>query len=84
MAGFIALVEGHIDQLYVDPSHQRCGIGSTLLDRALESSGGPVTLHVFEGNKPARRFYEQHGFQGRDRWMNTEERAIDLLYVRDG
>ena len=84
MAGFIALVEGHIDQLYVDPSHQRCGIGSTLLERALESSAGPVTLHVFEENEPARRFYEQHGFQGRDRWMNTEERAIDLLYVRDG
>jgi ribosomal protein S18 acetylase RimI-like enzyme len=45
MAGFIALVERHIDQLYVDPSHQRCGIGSTLLDRALESSAAPVTLH---------------------------------------
>ena len=84
MAGFIALVEGHIDQLYVDPSHQRCGIGSTLLDRALESSAGPVTLHVFEENGLARRFYEQHGFQGRDRWMNTEEGAIDLLYVREG
>jgi ribosomal protein S18 acetylase RimI-like enzyme len=84
MAGFIALIDRHVDQLYVDPSHQRCGIGSALLDRAIESSPGRIMLHVFEENAPARAFYEKHGFQGRDRWMNAEEGAIDLLYVREG
>src|SRR6478672_6939419 len=34
MTGFIALTDQHIDQLYVDPSRQRCGIGSSLLDQA--------------------------------------------------
>jgi ribosomal protein S18 acetylase RimI-like enzyme len=82
MAGFIALTDRHIDQLYVDPSFQRAGIGSALLDRALESSPGQVTLHVFEENAPARAFYEKRGFAGRGRWLNTEEGAIDLLYVR--
>ena len=82
LAGFIALTDRHIDQLYVDPSFQRRGVGSTLIDRALESSPGQVTLHVFEENAPARAFYEKHGFAGRDRWMNEQEGAIDLLYVR--
>src|SRR3981189_3312264 len=57
MAGFIALIDRHVDQLYVDPSHQRCGIGSALLDRAIESSPGRIMLHVFEENAPARAFY---------------------------
>jgi ribosomal protein S18 acetylase RimI-like enzyme len=82
MAGFIALTDRHVDQLYVDPSFQRAGVGSRLMERALESSPGPVTLHVFEENAPARAFYEKHGFAGHDRWMNQEEGVIDLLYVR--
>jgi ribosomal protein S18 acetylase RimI-like enzyme len=82
MAGFIALTGRHVDQLYIDPSFQRAGIGSALLDRALASSPGQVTLHVFEENAPARAFYQKHGFAGRDRWLNEEEGAIDLLYVR--
>ena len=83
MAGFIALRDRHIDQLYVDPAHQRRGIGSLLLDQAIKSVPGRITLDVFEKNLGARAFYEKHGFSERDRWMNTEEGAIDLLYVRE-
>jgi ribosomal protein S18 acetylase RimI-like enzyme len=78
------MIEAHIDQLYVDPSHQRCGIGSLLLDQAIASAPGRTTLHVFEDNQSARAFYEKHGFRERDRWMNTEQGAIDLLYVWEG
>ena len=83
MMGFIALTDRHIDQLYVDPSYQRRGVGSSLLDRALGNASGQATLHVFEANGSARAFYEKHGFRQQDRWMNTEEGAIDLLYVRE-
>ena len=83
MAGFIALTDQHVDQLYVDPSRQRGGIGSSLLDQALKISPGRLTLHVFEENRSARAFYERHGFQERGRRMNTEEGRIDLLYVRE-
>jgi ribosomal protein S18 acetylase RimI-like enzyme len=83
MAGFIALADRHVDQLYVDPSRQRSGIGSLLLDQALKRSLGRTTLHVFEDNLNARAFYEKHGFRQHDRWMNAEEGAIDLLYVRE-
>ena len=83
MAGFIALKDQHVDQLYVDPSLQRAGIGSALLRAALDAAPGRITLDVFEENVSARAFYEKHGFQARDRWLNEEEGAIDLLYVRD-
>jgi ribosomal protein S18 acetylase RimI-like enzyme len=83
MAGFIALKDRHIDQLYVDPSQQRAGVGSALLAQALNAVSGRITLDVFEGNLGARAFYEKHGFVARDRWMNEEEGAIDLLYARE-
>jgi ribosomal protein S18 acetylase RimI-like enzyme len=84
MAGFIALRGSHIDQLYVDPAHQRRGIGSLLLDQAVDTTLGRITLDVFEENIGARAFYGKHGFSERDRWMNEQEGAIDLLYVREG
>jgi ribosomal protein S18 acetylase RimI-like enzyme len=83
LAGFIALRDRHIDQLYVDPSCQRGGAGSALLERALASAPGRITLDVFEDNLGARAFYEKHGFREHGRWMNAEEGAIDLLYVRE-
>jgi ribosomal protein S18 acetylase RimI-like enzyme len=83
IAGFIAMKDRHIDQLFVDPSSQRRGIGSALLSQALQSVPGRITLDVFEENRGARAFYEKHGFRPRDRWMNEQEGAIDLLYVRD-
>jgi GNAT superfamily N-acetyltransferase len=83
MAGFIALTDRHVDQLYVDPSRQRGGAGSALLERALANAPGRITLDVFEENLGARAFYEKHGFRARHRWMNEEEGAIDLLYVRE-
>jgi len=73
MAGFIALSDRHVDQLFIDPLYQRCGIGSALLVQALKSAPGRTTLHVFE----------RHGFCQRDHWMNMEAGAIDLLYVRE-
>src|SRR6478609_4214638 len=79
MAGFIALKDRHVDQLYVDPSRHRCGAGSALLERAIASAPGRITLDVFEQNFVARSFYAKHGFHERDRWMNEEEGAIDLL-----
>jgi ribosomal protein S18 acetylase RimI-like enzyme len=83
LVGFIAMIGGHVDQLYVDPSHQRSGTGSVLLAEALKAVPGRITLDVFEENASARAFYEKHGFQARDRWMNEAEGAIDLLYIRE-
>lgn len=83
IAGYIALRDRHIDQLFIDPAAQQAGIGSALLNLAIRQFPGKLTLDVFEANKAARVFYEKHGFKMRDRWMNAEEGVMDLLYVRD-
>ena len=83
MTGFIALIDRHVDQLFIDPVHQGSGVGSMLLASAIKNQPGRLTLDVFEENRSARAFYEKHGFEERDRWMNEEEGAIDLRYVRE-
>ena len=49
--------------LYVEPSCRFSGIGSALLVEGFARMPQPAqALWVLEGNAPARRFYERHGF----------------------
>jgi len=78
--GFIAFSDGWINHLYVLPSHQRLGIGSLLLDKAMHSYKA-LRLWTFERNDLACRFYEKHGFSVIDRTdgEGNEEQEPDLL-----
>jgi GNAT superfamily N-acetyltransferase len=78
--GFITMTSGLVDQLFVHPDAQRQGVGSALLKLALRRGIRPVTLHVFEKNTSARRFYERSGFKEADRWFNEQDQAEELLY----
>lgn len=51
-----------IDQLYVEPGHTGCGIGSQLVDLAKRQRPSMLKLWTFEANVRAQRFYEHHGF----------------------
>jgi ribosomal protein S18 acetylase RimI-like enzyme len=77
---FVAMIGGHIDQLFVRPENQTQGIGRALLDAALSRGIRPATLNVFEDNLPARRFYDRYGFVEVRRWLNEQDRAVELLY----
>ncbi len=61
---------GEVEMIAVAPSHQRVGIASRLLDRAVaEVSARGVPLAVIatggdDGHAPARALYERHGFTG--------------------
>ena len=63
ITGFIALHESYIDRLYVHPRHQRQGVGSRLLERALSLSSSGLELHTHQKNLEACAFYEKHGFR---------------------
>lgn len=82
--GFLALHDGWVEHLYVHPDAQGRGVGSLLLDAAVQRSPGPLQLYVFTRNTPARRFYERAGFhlveQGDG--SGNEEREPDCLYRR--
>lgn len=83
VAGFIVMRGSHIDQFFVDPPGQGRGHGSALFAAALERGLRPLTLDVFEENRPARRFYERRGFREVGRWFNEQDRAVQLRYALD-
>ena len=57
---------GIVMALYVDPPAQGAGVGTALLDAALESMRAEglssAVLWVFRENERARRFYARHGW----------------------
>jgi GNAT superfamily N-acetyltransferase len=82
LAGIIAFRDGWIDQLYVLPTTQRCGIGTELLGVA-KSKFARLQLWTFQRNAQARRFYEARGFvlvEETDGSRN-EEREPDARYL---
>ena len=85
VVGYLALTFGYsleyggrdafIDEVYVDRSHRRSGIGRQLLDRALEICTAEqvraLHLEVEEGNLPARTLYGRGGFEEHERILMT-------------
>lgn len=82
LTGFCALRQGWIDHLYVHPAHQRAGIGTALLRKAMEENE-TLQLWTFQRNAGARAFYVANDFScvrttnGED----NEEREPDALYA---
>jgi putative acetyltransferase len=83
VAGYLAATGAHVDQLFVDPDHQRAGIGRRLLAAMLARGLRPATLQVFALNAPARRFYDSFGFRPTAECWNPEDGALELLYRLD-
>ena len=61
--GLLALDEGFIEQLYVDPPAWRTGVGSELLAHAMQLFPSGLSLYTHQKNQRARAFYERHGFR---------------------
>lgn len=61
-AGFMAIENDFIDQLYIHPDFQRRGLGARLLEFARERSPRHLWLYTLQINLNARAFYEKHGF----------------------
>lgn len=66
LSGFIGLADGKIEMLFVDAGRQGEGIGSMLIDFAMQS--GAAQVDVNEQNSHATAFYISKGFKvvGRD------------------
>jgi len=67
-----------LDELYVAPQHRGHGLGSAIIHRVLVDAVGigvsAIEINVDEGDVDAQRFYERHGFRGKD--PDTNERAF--------
>lgn len=71
-----------IDQLYLAPDAVGQGIGSQLLQTAMEKLNHPIRLYTFQQNHGARKFYERHGFReiSRSDGSDNEEKCPDILF----
>ncbi|MFD0413650.1 GNAT family N-acetyltransferase [Streptomyces sp. NPDC127108] len=72
-----------LSQLYLAPEWRGRGIGDRFVALAKEQAPTGLTLHTFQVNEPAHRFYERHGFTA-DSWTDgadNEEREPDVRYV---
>ena len=63
VCAFLAMRGSYLDRLYVDPGHQRRGIGRILMDEAFRASPSGIELHTHQENRAARAFYEGLGFR---------------------
>lgn len=103
LVGFVQFGDVHLDvagasgddqelrRLYVQTDLQNQGIGSLLLQAALDhprlKRAGRIFLDVWEHNHGARRFYERYGFRviGAQHFQveSGAETSLDLIMVRD-
>ena len=83
VVGVLALSEGWLDQLYLDPHWRGRGIGDRLVELAKERQPAGLQLWTFQVNGPAQRFYERHGFVAVERTdgATNQEREPDVRYV---
>lgn len=80
VVGMMALEDGDIDQLYLDPQWRGRGIGGLLIDHAKLRRPAGLGLWTFQVNGPAVRFYARHGFVEvlRTDGARNEEREPDV------
>lgn len=83
--GFCALQGDILAALFVDPENHNQGVGSALLDKAMECSGGRLEVCVYERNSDAVAFYQRHGFVQID--LRTDMRSghveLVMLHMRE-
>lgn len=80
VVGMMALGDGWISQLYLDPRWRGHGIGERLVALAKREHPEGLQLWAFQVNEPARRFYRRHGFVEVELTdgENNEEREPDV------
>jgi ribosomal protein S18 acetylase RimI-like enzyme len=63
VVGFVAFTEDELAWLYVQPDHQRRGVGRSLAKFALtQMTQEEKSVEVLFGNEPARKLYRSIGF----------------------
>lgn len=78
-----------IERIYVSSEFQGCGLGSALMNLALETASerkkGYVWLGVWENNKKALEFYGKNGFRkiGEHLFVMGDDAQTDYIMRRD-
>lgn len=83
VVGILVLGDAELEQLYLDPPWRGRGLGDRFMAVAKRRRPDGLGLWTFQINRPARRFYERHGFVAVERTdgRGNEEREPDVRYV---
>lgn len=83
VVGLLVLNGQELKQLYLDPDWRGRGLGDRLMDLAKRQHPDGLSLWTFQVNRPARRFYERHGFTEAERTdgERNDECEPDVRYV---
>ncbi len=84
LMGYVAVVEGKVEMLFLHPESRGQGGGKRLLDYAIHSFGA-VELDVNEQNLQALGFYQRMGFEitGRSE-LDGSGKPYPILHMRLG
>ena len=79
--GIVSVTENLIEDLYVLPSEQNKGYGTTLLHYAISKCHGVPTLWILENNENATRLYRREGFleTGRRNYIDKNLDEIEFI-----
>lgn len=84
--GFMAHSTDELAWLYVDPPFYGKGVGSALIETALNSCAGPMTAEVLDGNLVAIATYKKAGFveigRGEGCMPGNETFAVSVTELR--
>ncbi len=86
VVGYARATRSWLDDLYVAPAWQGCGVGSALFDVVTAHRPDGFCLWVFESNRSARDFYARRGCLELERTdgSGNEERAPDIRVAWPG
>ena len=72
LVGHLALEQGWVEHLYVEPTRHGEGIGRMLLERAMREQDD-LQLYTYAANERARRLYEAAGFVAEEFGFSPED-----------
>lgn len=78
LAGFLALEENFIDQLYISGEYQNKGLGGFFVARSKKVYPDFLELYTFASNGNAIAFYEKHDFKIIERGIAPDEKMPDV------
>jgi putative acetyltransferase len=76
--GFIGLVENYIAGIFINVNSQSKGIGKELIDYVKENHS-ELSLHVYEMNIRAVKFYRREDFVVSDKQIDENTGEIELV-----
>ena len=78
LAGFLALEENFIDQLYIYAEFQNRGLGGFFVEQSKKIFPDFLELYTFDSNENAVAFYEKHDFKIIERGIAPDEKMPDV------